>query len=178
LEIGREKYAAEEALRASGADWTVVRSAGFAELWISILEDTARRSRRPLVFGRGETPLWWVSVDDVAEVLARVVLDSSQRGRTIDVVGPHGVGLYDLAVRVMAAHGWPGDPRRIPPGALRAGSATVGRIVPAVGRQLRAALALDHLAAESVDAQKAGAGRTSVDELLGLRAGQPRHEPS
>jgi uncharacterized protein YbjT (DUF2867 family) len=120
-----------------------------------------------------------VSVDDVAEVLAGVVLDPSQRGRTIDVVGPHGLGLYDLARRVMAAHGWPGEPRRIPPAALRAGAATVGTIVPAVGRQLRAALALDRLGVESVDAQRAAAGRTSVDDLLGRRGErQPRHEPS
>jgi NADH dehydrogenase len=176
LQIAREKYAAEQALHESGAACTVVRAAAFAELWIQILEDTAARSRRPLVFGRGETPLWWVSTDDVADVLARVVLDPSQRGRTLDVVGPEGLGLHDLAVRVMTARGWPGAPRRIPSTVLRLGSVTVGAVVPPVGRQLRAALAMAQLSPETAAAQAAGAGRRSVDDLLGVDTSPSRSE--
>jgi NADH dehydrogenase len=90
LEIAREKYAAERALAQSGTGWTVVRCAAFAELWIQLLEDTAGRAHRPLVFGRGETPVWWVSVEDVAAEVARVVLERSTGRRTVDVVGPEG----------------------------------------------------------------------------------------
>ena len=167
LEIAREKYAAEEALRRSRTQWTVVRSAAFAELWIALLEATARRSHRPVVFGRGRTPMWWVSVDDVGTEVARAALDPATRGSTVAVVGPQGLGLEELARRVMRAHGWPGSPRHVPPAVLRLGSATVGRVVPAVGRPMRAALAMDSLAAESVDAIATGAGRRSVDDLLG-----------
>lgn len=166
LEIAREKYAAEQAVRRSRIGWTIVRSAAFAELWLQLLEDTARRSRRPLVFGRGQTPLWWVSVEDVAAEVARVTLDGSARGRTIEVVGPDGLGLEELARKVMLAHGWSGSPRRVPPAALRLGSATIGRVVPAVGRQMRAALAMDLLRSESVAAVDAAARRRSVDDLL------------
>ena len=60
MELGRMKYAAEKYLRASGLRWTIVRSAAFAQLWLDIMAETASRSGRPLVFGRGETrsPGW------------------------------------------------------------------------------------------------------------------------
>ena len=166
LEIAREKYAAEQALRESHVGWTVLRSAAFAELWIQILEDTARRSHRPLIFGRGQNPLWWVSVEDVVMEASRIVLDASTRGLTVDVVGPHGFGLEELARKVMLAHGWTDRPRRVPPTALRLGAATIGRMIPSVGRQMRAALAMDTLPAESDTAIRAAAARVSVDELL------------
>ena len=123
LEMARMKYAAEQALVASGAPFTVVRAAAFAELWLGIVEQTAGQGQRPLVFGSADRPLWWVSVDDVAEATARVVLDPSYRGRTVDVVGPEGVTLTGLASAVMRARGWPGRPRRVP----RAGAARSAR---------------------------------------------------
>lgn len=169
LEIAREKYAAEQALRGSRIGWTVVRSAAFAELWIQLLEDTAKRSHRPLVFGHGQTPLWWVSVEDVAAEVVGVTLDPSARGRTVDVVGPEGFTLEELARKVMGAHGWAGSPRRVPPALLRLSGATIGRVAPTVRRQLRAALAMDLLSAESVDAVDAAAGRRRVEDLLAAR---------
>lgn len=171
LEIAREKYAAEQALRDSGAGWTIVRAAAFAELWIQILQDTAGRSRRPLVFGRGETPLWWVSVEDVAGEVARVAADGSARGRTIEVIGPDGLTLMELAAKVMQAHDWSGSPRRVPPAALRLAARSIGSVVPTIGRQTRAALAMERLAPEGAAARSGAAGRRSVDDLLAaLRA--------
>jgi uncharacterized protein YbjT (DUF2867 family) len=169
LEIAREKYAAERALCDSGAGWTIVRAAAFAELWIQILEDTAGRSRRPLVFGRGETPLWWVSVEDVAAEVARVTPDSSARDRTIEVVGPDGLTLRELAAKVMQAHGWPGRPRRVPPMALRIASRSIGTVAARVGRQTSAALAMERLVPEGAAARSAAVGRRSVDDLLVAR---------
>jgi len=166
LEIAREKHAAERALHASGVAGTVVRAAGFAELWIQLMEDTAGRSRRPLVFGRGETPFWWVSVEDVASEVAAAALDPSTRGRTLEVVGPEGLSLQELARRVMLARGWDGEPRRIPRAALRVGAMTAGRLRPSLGRQMRSTLAFDELGAESPAAVAQGLSRTTVDQLL------------
>jgi uncharacterized protein YbjT (DUF2867 family) len=170
LELARAKYAAEQALRDTGGGWTVVRSAGFAELWIELLEGTAGRTRRPLVFGRATAPFWWVSVDDVAAAVSNAVLDRSQRGAVVDVVGPEPLSLEQLAQRVMRAHGWPGEPRRVPRVALHAGAATVGLVAPSIGRQMRAALALDALGPESPEAVAQAGGRVTVEELLAERA--------
>lgn len=45
----------------------------------------------------------------------------------------------------MARHGWTGSPRHVPCPALHVMANTVGRLKPAMGRQARAALAMDTL---------------------------------
>jgi uncharacterized protein YbjT (DUF2867 family) len=152
MELIRMKYAAEQALAASDVPGTVVRASAFSEVWADIVEQTAGRGRRPLVFGRGDNPIWWVSVEDVAEVVARVIEEPRFRGRTVEVVGPAGVTLGKLAALVMESRGWPGKPRRVPRAALHAGAATVGRLKPEIGRQLRASLAMDVMRARTTRA--------------------------
>ena len=60
MELFRMKYAAEQYACASGVPTTVVRATAFVELWIDLLEQTARRSGRPLVFGHGDNPINFV----------------------------------------------------------------------------------------------------------------------
>lgn len=81
MEQFRAKFAAEQHLRASPAPWTIVRATAFLELWAEILA-------KPMVFGRGDNPINFVSVHDVAAVVVRAALDPSLRGQTIDVGGP------------------------------------------------------------------------------------------
>jgi uncharacterized protein YbjT (DUF2867 family) len=59
MELMRAKHAAEQHLMASGVEWTIVRSTAFIELWAEIM-------RRGIVFGRGENPINFVSVNEVA----------------------------------------------------------------------------------------------------------------
>jgi len=55
----------------------IVRATSFMELWIDILQETAGRSGRPLIFGRGNNPDQLVSVADVAALIECVVLDAA-----------------------------------------------------------------------------------------------------
>lgn len=41
-----------------------------------------------MVFGRGENPINFVSVTEVADAVVAAVLDQSARGPTVEVVGP------------------------------------------------------------------------------------------
>jgi NADH dehydrogenase len=66
MELFRMKYAAEQYAAASGVPTTVVRATAFVELWIELLGQTGARSGRPLVFGRGDNRVNFVSVIDVA----------------------------------------------------------------------------------------------------------------
>ena len=145
LELARIKYDAEQRLRASTCDWTVVRSDAFAQTWFHVLEQTAVRSHRPLVFGNGDNPVAWVDVHEVAALVARAVLDPSLRGRTLEICGPELLTLQQLAQLVMGQHGWPGRPRRIPRGALRVMVALSSGVKPELARQARASLAMDVL---------------------------------
>ena len=143
MELFRMKHAAEQYLDASGVPATIVRSAAYLELWLEILERTAGRSGRPLVFGRGENPINFVSVADVGALVERVVLDKGARGRTLDLGGPENLTMNQLAAAVQSRAGRTATPRHAPQALLRLAAGTVGRVNPTVGRQLRSALVMD-----------------------------------
>ena len=144
MELFRMKHAAETALTASGVPATIVRATAFLELWIDLLRRTAGRSNRPLVFGRGQNPINFVSVRDVAALVEQVVTDPATRGQTLQIGGPDNLTLNQLARMVAADRGGAQPPRHVPRVALHAMAATVGRLRPELGRQARAALVMDH----------------------------------
>ncbi len=143
VELFAMKWAAEERLRRSGVPWTIVRSDAFTQTWFDVLEETAGRSHRPVIFGHGHQERPWVSVDDVAALVVRAVLDPELRGRTLEICGPEAMSLTALAEHLMARRGWSGQPRHIHPFVLRCMAATVGRVRPDIGRQVRTALFMD-----------------------------------
>lgn len=128
MELFRAKHAAEEQLRASGVPWTIVRATAFVELWAEIMS-------KPIVFGRGENPINFVSVDDVAAVLEQAVIDANLRGRVIEVGGPQNPTFNELAELLQQVRGRPAKVRHVPRGLLRA-------LAP-FARQPRAAIAMD-----------------------------------
>ena len=141
MRLFRAKHSAEEHLRRAGGSWTIVRPDAFLETWVDILEQTAGRSKRPLVFGRGDNPFAWVPVDDVAAVVATAATDRGLRGRTIQVEGPERLTLEELATRVMRDHGWTGTPRKVPRAILHVLAMLPGQ----QGRMAQASLAMDVL---------------------------------
>ena len=143
FELFRMKYAAETSVAASTVSATVVRSTAFVELWIDLLVNTAGRSNRPLVFGRGQNPINFVSVRDVAALVERVALDQTTRGQTLEIGGPENLTFDELARMVIALRGGSDGPRHVPRAALQAMGPTIGRLLPTLGRQARAALAMD-----------------------------------
>jgi uncharacterized protein YbjT (DUF2867 family) len=56
MELFRMKHAAEQHLQQSGLRATIVQATAFRELWVELLDHTAGRSGRPLVFGRRGQP--------------------------------------------------------------------------------------------------------------------------
>lgn len=140
MELSAMKYAAEQHLWAGGVSATVVRATAFAELWVEILRKTAGRSGRPVVFGHGDNPINFVCVDDVAAAVEYAVVEPSTRATTMQIGGPDTVTLSALAALVGT-----GKPRHVPPLVLKGLAASVGRVRPPFGRQLRMALAMDSM---------------------------------
>jgi uncharacterized protein YbjT (DUF2867 family) len=170
MELFRMKHAAEAALRASDVPWTIVQATAFLELWIELLRRTAGRANRPLVFGRGQNPINFVSVRDVAALVVQVITDPATRGLTVRLGGPDNLTLDQLAGLVIANSGATGGPRHLPRVALHAMAGTVGRIRPELGRQARAALAMDRddmtFHDHAARARFAGLPLTSAEDLL------------
>lgn len=142
FELFRMKHAAERYLRASGVPATVVRATAFRELWVDLLQQTAGRSGRPVIFGRGRNPINFVSVVDVAELVLTVIADPATRGQTLEIKGPIDLSMDDLACSITSLAGG-GQPRHVPRTALLVMANTVGRLNPRLGRQLRSALIMD-----------------------------------
>jgi NADH dehydrogenase len=142
MELFRMKYAAEQYLRARGTAWTIVRSTAFLEVWIALMRETMDRAGRVMVFGRGENPINFVSVNDVAALVDRVIADPGARGQTIEIGGPENLTLTELAKAIQSA-GPAVAPRHIPRAALTAMSLLLRPFWPERARQGAAALAMD-----------------------------------
>src|SRR5205807_10134213 len=93
--------------------------------------------------GRADNPINFVCVDDVARVVERAVMDERTRETTLQIGGPENLTLDQLAALVQAKAGRTGAPRHIPRPAMWLIANTLGRARPEVGRQVRAALAMD-----------------------------------
>lgn len=141
MELFRMKHAAEQHLRMAETPWTIVRSTAFLELWLELLQQTAGRSGRPLVFGHGENRINFVSVADVAALVDRVITDPSTRGATLEIGGPQDLTFNELAA-ALAEAGRTNAPRHVPIPALRL-MAGLKYVSPGQARQAKAALAMD-----------------------------------
>src|SRR6266550_3144312 len=143
MELFRMKYAAEQYLRSGAVRWTIVRSTAFLETWIGLLEQTATKSGRPLVFGRGDNLINFVSATDVAALVEHAVIDPSLRGRTLEVGGPQNLSLNQLAAAIQQAAGRAMPPRHVPRAALRTMALALKPVKPTIARMARAALIMD-----------------------------------
>lgn len=95
----------EEALRASGADWTVVRAAWFAQNFSEgpLLDEMLRGE---LVFPAGEVAEPFVDVRDIAEVVVAAVTGGERyAGRTLTVTGPRLLTWREAVAEIAAATG-------------------------------------------------------------------------
>lgn len=173
MELFRMKRAAEQHALASGVPTTIVRSTAFLELWIGILCDTAEKSGRPVIFGRGHNPINFVSINDVAAVIDLVVNDRTTRGEILEIGGPRNLTFDDLATALLDAGRTHGAPRHVPPPLLRAVGSTVGRLKPQLGRQMRAALTMDRVDmrfdSSAIRNRFPDLATTSIDDVLDTR---------
>ncbi|MFB8755311.1 NmrA family NAD(P)-binding protein [Streptomyces nigra] len=98
---------AEEALKASGADWTVVRAAWFAQNFSEgpLVEGIAHGE---LVFPAGEVREPFVDVRDIADVVTAVLADGVRyAGRTLRLTGPRLLAWREAVAEISAAAGRP-----------------------------------------------------------------------
>jgi len=139
MELCRMKAAAEQALRAGPVDWTVVRAGAFAEAWADIIRGTTNAKGVPKVFGRGQNPINFVALGDVAAAVTHAVLDPNLRGEVIDVGGPENLTMTQFATLVTGQ----GRPTHIPRAALRVMGVALAPFRPAQARLIRAAMVQD-----------------------------------
>ncbi|MEU7481853.1 NAD(P)H-binding protein [Lentzea sp. NPDC042327] len=96
-------HAAEDAVRASGLDWTVLRANNFTQNFSEeIWEPEVRAGRLSLPVD--DTPEPFVDVRDIADVAVKAFTED-HAGRTYDLSGPAGVTFADAVAKIGARTG-------------------------------------------------------------------------
>lgn len=143
MELYRAKYAAEHRLRESNLAWTIIRPTVFMELWAAIVRDSLIKSGTATVFGRGENPINFVSVQDVARLIELAVKDRRLRGETLDIGGPENLTFNALVEVVAASSCRPAKARHVPLAALRMTEALMRPFKPDLAGLIEAAVRMD-----------------------------------
>ncbi|MEJ7803746.1 MAG: SDR family oxidoreductase [Candidatus Limnocylindria bacterium] len=143
MSLHRTKYAAEQALIASGLPWTIIRPTAYLETWSGIIGAKIASSGQAQVFGAGRNPINFVSARDVATIVDLAVNDRSLRGQIMEAAGPENLTFTEIAERLIARSGRPGRIKRVPLLVLRMMSVLARPISPMFARQAHAAVVMN-----------------------------------
>ena len=96
----------EEAVRASGLDFTLVRSAWFAQNFSEgYLRDPILDGVLPMPGGMVKEPI--IDVDDIADVVVAALTEDGHKGALYEVTGPRLLSFADMATILSSASGLP-----------------------------------------------------------------------
>ena len=120
------KRAVERTLKHSGMSWTVLRPSCFMESWLGPDLGFDFAAGRARVFGDGNQPISWISLDDVAAFAAEAVDSEEARNAVVELGGPEALSPLE-AVRIFeAVSGRPFEVEVVPEAALREALARAG----------------------------------------------------
>lgn len=144
VDFWRTKAAIEGYLRASGLQFTIVRPAAFMEIHAhELIGKAILAGRTASILGRGDRPMNFVAVRDVAAVIVRALGHPPFFGRAIDLGGPENLTQNEVAALYGRLAGRAPKVRHLPPAVLRPLAAIAGILHPGVARILRVSLAAD-----------------------------------
>jgi uncharacterized protein YbjT (DUF2867 family) len=139
----RAKFAAEQAVRASGVGWTIIRPTAYLETWLGLIGGPLVAKGKTLVFGRGHNPINFVSALDVARFVDLAIADRSPLGTVVEVPGPENLTLDQLVKIIEAAWGRSGGVSHTPRAVMRLLSIALRPINRMRADQIGAALVMD-----------------------------------
>jgi uncharacterized protein YbjT (DUF2867 family) len=143
IPLFRAKWAAEQALQASGVPWTIVRPTAYLETWLGLVGAPLVTQGKTMVFGSGRNPINFVSARDVAAVVERVIVDPGYLGRVVDIPGPENLTLEELATVAGSAAGRRGRVSHLPRVAMRVLSIALRPVDATRAGQIATALVMD-----------------------------------
>jgi NADH dehydrogenase len=143
MSLGRAKYAAEQFLKASGLAWTIVRGTAYMEFWATLVGQPLIDKGRTQVFGRGDNPINFVSVNDVAKAVEMAVVDSGMRGVDLEVGGPENFTMNQVVESFERMTGRKGKVSHVPLTMMRIMSVVIRPVKPAMARIVQAGVVMD-----------------------------------
>jgi NADH dehydrogenase len=85
------KRATETALKASGLDYVIVQPSFFMDIWFSKALGWDLKVGKAQIFGAGDAPISFISIDDVAAYTVAVTEDLKVKNQEIPLGGPEAV---------------------------------------------------------------------------------------
>ena len=118
----RSKWAAEEAVRQSGLDWTIFRPSlifGPQDQFVNLFARMARFSPVLPVMGPGRAKFQPVAIEDVAMCFVKALTETRSVGQTCDLCGPDSLTMPEILDAVLSATGRKRWKLRVPLGLAR-----------------------------------------------------------
>jgi NADH dehydrogenase len=145
MELARMKFRAEEALRASRLEWVIVRPNAFMELWTELAGGPIIKEGKAMVFGRGDNPINFNSVRDVARFIELALFETSLSGTILEVGGPENVTFNELVGQIERAAGRKAVVRHVPLPMMQLLSVVIRPFKPDLAGMIKGAVAFDTL---------------------------------
>ena len=105
LSLGRQHKAVEDAVKATGADWTILRCGGFATNTLTWAASV--RAEGVVRFPYGEAALALIAEQDIAAAAVRTLLDSGHASQTYTLTGAESLTQSQQAETIGNAIGRP-----------------------------------------------------------------------
>jgi uncharacterized protein YbjT (DUF2867 family) len=84
VDFVRNKYAGQEAVRASGVPYTILRPTAFADVWKGVV---VSKPGVATIFGDGKHRINFISVDEVAKAAVKLLFDPGAENKVIELRG-------------------------------------------------------------------------------------------
>ena len=143
IALFRAKFAAEQAIRASGVGWTMIRPTAYLETWLGLIGGPLVATGKTLVFGHGRNPINFVSALDVARFVDLAIVDPALRGKVVEAPGPENLTLDQLVQIIETASGRSGHVSHSPRAVMRLLSIALRPIDRVRAGQIGAAFVMD-----------------------------------
>jgi len=143
VDFFRLKYQIEEYLRNSGLSYTILRPAPFMEMWAELIGQPVVTQGRATIFGRGKTPVNFVSVEDVAHFAKIALNDAGARGQTISIGGPENLTVEQVVEIFERVSGRPAKKSHVPLPLMRIMKMLTRPVNPALSRQVAMGIFMD-----------------------------------
>jgi len=82
------KRAVEHKLKGSGLIYTILRPSYFMEVWLSPAVGFDAANAKAAIYGRGQNPISWIALQDVAKFAAASVDNPAAKDATLELGGP------------------------------------------------------------------------------------------
>jgi NADH dehydrogenase len=156
VDFYRYKYQAQEAVRASGVRYTIVRAPAFMDVWAEIILAKARAGGAATIFGDGRHPVNFIAVDDVARAVVALLDDPAAENRVVDLRGPEDLTLLEVVEAYERHVGRPMKRKHVPVPVMKVMRHVVRPFNPLLSRMISGGL---HLATNRPKFAAAAASR-------------------